>query len=593
MIAAQKLYGCTPGAVVLFREPGAIGPLWPSIYLTDDATPEAFLRTRPRGLYSIVLKLGRVLDTTHLRWAQTSQMELFDPCAADTETKRMTPRLQEAYDAALDAIDAQFDLSYWKAILVSSQTPELGASVPDYGDLENDPEMEQAIRMGIVDVGPPKNPIRKELPAPQGRFTSSSSSSSPARPRNFIPDLHKSELSLPLRQRPQPPPTLLTPAPSPPNDRNAFGFFSRPLKRSSPSGSSHSDDDLPSPTQRRKFDACPGTGRVHGYVTSSQSTEGTQYMPFGISDSEELDDDLPPPPPRRRSRVANVGRPSQHIPQSSARKLKGAATSQFTAREVFRRNGLNAPTPAAPDADVIEGDLDESNQFVQIFVGPEMDPTNDSDIDPLRRRYKFQLLKHNLWDKPYLRNTLSAKNYIEPIGDNTWELVHPRLVDIAPEDFRWAAEYLSDGDFGHREPETEEEVADSFAQCMSAWRTAELLDMDDMLDHIVDKIRASQPWWDLWNVMAFTVSIYQSEVALQAHDELKALFSEYIAELFYIYLEDDHLSSTFTARLKQLPELERDVLKKRSAQLKRRAQPGEGEDVMVEEEQEDNMDLYS
>jgi hypothetical protein len=236
---------------------------------------------------------------------------------------------------------------------------------------------------------------------------------------------------------------------------------------------------------------------------------------------------------------------------------------------------------------------DESNQFVQIFVGPEMDSTNDSDIDPLRRRHKFQLLKHHLWDKPYFRDALSGRNYIEPIGDKTWELVHPRLIDIAPEDFRWVAEYLSDGDFGHREPETEEETADTFAQCMSAWRTAELLDMDDLLDHIVDKIRASQPWWDLWNVMAFAVSIYQSEVALQAHEELKALFSDYIAELFYIYLEDDHLSGTFTARLKQLPELERHVMKKRVAQLERRAQPGEEEDAVIEAGQEDNMDLYS
>jgi hypothetical protein len=234
---------------------------------------------------------------------------------------------------------------------------------------------------------------------------------------------------------------------------------------------------------------------------------------------------------------------------------------------------------------------------VQIFVGPETDPTNNSDIDPQRRKYKLQLLKHHVWDRPYFRDTLSARNYIEPIGDNTWELVHPRLVDIAPEDFRWAAEYLSDGDFGHREPETEEEAADTFAQCVSAWRTAELLDMDDLLEHIVDKIRSSKPWWDLLNVMAFTVSIYQSEVSLQAHDDLKALFSEYIADLFYVYLEDDHLSSNFTDRLKQLPELERDILRNRMTQLERRVQPqGEGEEEAGAQEvggQEDNMDLYT
>lgn len=232
---------------------------------------------------------------------------------------------------------------------------------------------------------------------------------------------------------------------------------------------------------------------------------------------------------------------------------------------------------------------------MQIFVGPEIDPTNNSSIDPQRRRCKVQLLKHHLWNRAYFRDALSGKNYIEPTGDNTWELVHPQLINIAPEDFRWAAEYLSDGDFGHREPETEDEVADTFAQCMSAWRTAELLDMDDLLEHIVHKIRASQPWWDLWNVMAFAVSIYQSEVSLQAHDELKALFSEYVADLFYIYLEDDHLSNTFTDRLKQLPELERDVLTKRCAQLVRRLHP-QGNEAAIdhgEQRQEDDVDFYT
>ncbi|KAF3042421.1 hypothetical protein E8E12_008604 [Didymella heteroderae] len=494
-----RFRGCTPGTVIMYREPGATVPLWPSIYLTDDATPKGFLRTRPRGLYSVVLKLARVVNVNHLRWAQMSQMGTFDPCAADEKTKHTVSGLQEAYDAALDALDAQFDLSYWKAILASSQTPELGPVTTDHGDFENDPEMQQAILMGIIDVGLPKKSVRKESPALQGEFTTSFSRSPRARSRDFIPDQHASGLSLSLRQRPQPTPTPLTPAPSPPNDRNPFGFSFRPLKRSSPPSPAHSDDGLPSPTQRRKFDEC----------------------------SEE--------------------------------------------------------------------DFDKSNQFVQVFVGPETDPTNNSDIDPQRRRYKLQLLKHHVWDRTYFRDSLSGRNYIEPIGDNTWELVHPRLVDISPEDFRWAAEYLSDGDFGHREPETEEEVAEAFAQCMSAWRTAELLDMDDLLEHIVHKIRCSQPWWDLWNVMAFAVSIYQSEVPIQAHDELKAIFSEFIAEFFYIYLEDDHLSGTFTDRLKQLPELERDVVKKRLAQLELRAQPQEEEYAVSQEaeRQDDDVDLYS
>lgn len=229
-----------------------------------------------------------------------------------------------------------------------------------------------------------------------------------------------------------------------------------------------------------------------------------------------------------------------------------------------------------------------------------MDPASNSDVDPERRRFRLQLLKHSVWDRRYFRDAVSARNYFEPIGENTWELIHPRLIDILPADFRWAAEFLSDGDFGHRDPDDEDQVAETFAQCISAWKTAEILSMDDLMEHIVQKIRAAQPWWDLWNVMAFACSIYQSEVTLQAHNDLKALFSEYIAELYFIYLEDDHLSGTFLTRLKQLPELERDVLVKRIARLgaHQQLQHDRGlvlpeADVGMGDDMGDDMDLYT
>ena len=190
---------------------------------------------------------------------------------------------------------------------------------------------------------------------------------------------------------------------------------------------------------------------------------------------------------------------------------------------------------------------------------------------------------------------MSGRNYITPVGDNTWELVHPRLVDISPEDFRWAAEFLSDGDFGIRKVEDEEQAAETFAQCVSAWRTAESLSMDDLLEHIVEKLRNARPFWDLWNVFAFACSIYQSEVSLQAQDELKDLFSEFIANHFYIYVEDDHLRNTFLTRLKQLPELEKDVLLKIVARLTQQLSPQDEEIALpeeIEEVTEDHMDLY-
>lgn len=231
---------------------------------------------------------------------------------------------------------------------------------------------------------------------------------------------------------------------------------------------------------------------------------------------------------------------------------------------------------------------------MQVYVGPEADPATDTTIDPQRRRHKLQLLKHHIWDRPYFRDALSGRNYFEPIGDNTWELVHPRLADISPEDFRMAAEFLSDGSFGTRDPDTQEQVTETFAECMSAWKTAELLSMDDLLEHIVNKIWATRPWWDLFNVMLFACFIYENETPLQAHGDLKDLLSDFIAEHYDIYVEDDSLRAEFMTRLKQLPELRRDVHKKIAEQTEQRLEPPQEEEVVAQEEhEENNMDLYN
>ncbi|KAH6616305.1 hypothetical protein C7974DRAFT_42200 [Boeremia exigua] len=519
---------CTPGTVILFREQYRT-PLWPAVYITDAATPASFLKTRPHGFWSVVLKLAPILNTSHLRWAQTSQMIPFDPSAADDSTKRSTPGLEDAYDVAREAQESGFDLQYWKVILASSQDQQIITIDSDDEDWNHDPQMQIAIKMGLI-----KDTSLKAKVAGSEHLNARPGPSIP-RAEIFAPYPSSSELPLPSRR-----PVLQAPTPTPsPTNRSSFLYhYPQPLQRAS-SPFIDSDAETPSPLQKRKR-------------------------------GDHLEDlyDKSPSHRRRKTNIA-AGPKTPELISQPAVASKNSARSSLTANQVFRRNGLNASTlvSAPPDADVIEEDLDESSQFVQVFVGPEVDPTSDSNIDPERRKYKLQLLKHHLWDRHYFRDKISARNYFEPIGDNTWELVHPRLTDIQPEDFRWAAEFLSDGDFGIREPENEEQVAEAFAQCMSAWNTAELLSMDDLLEHISVKISAARPWWDLWNVMAFACSIYQSDLALQAHDELKALFSEYIADLFHIYLDDDYLSSTFLTRLKQLPELERDILTKRVARL--------------------------
>jgi hypothetical protein len=231
---------------------------------------------------------------------------------------------------------------------------------------------------------------------------------------------------------------------------------------------------------------------------------------------------------------------------------------------------------------------EESNQFVQVFVGPHIDPNDDPDVDPERKQHRFQLLKCHVWDRPYFRNTISARNYFLPIGDNAWELQHPHLTDIHPDDFKLIAEYLTDNDFGHRHPQGEEQVSETFAHCMSAWRTAELLGMDDLLDHIVEKMEATTEDWNMYNVMAFACNLYQPcDYPLDAHDKIKGLLTGYIAEYFFIYIDADDLRAEFLDRLKQSPEFKHDVL------IKVAGQPNHQQRAAEVDGADEDMDLYS
>jgi hypothetical protein len=80
---------------------------------------------------------------------------------------------------------------------------------------------------------------------------------------------------------------------------------------------------------------------------------------------------------------------------------------------------------------------------------------------------------------------------------------------------------------------------------------------------------------------------------LEAHNDFKNLLSDFIAEHYDIYIEDDVLRAEFMTRFKQLPELKRDVLKKIVEQSEQRLGLQEQEEVAQDEHEHDNMDLYS
>ena len=163
-------------------------------------------------------------------------------------------------------------------------------------------------------------------------------------------------------------------------------------------------------------------------------------------------------------------------------------------------------------------------------------------------------------------------NYFDLNDDGIWELQHPALPDIDPDDFVFAAEYLESDDFGHRSPRDGDgdQMEDAFVQCIAAWGVAEKLRMSDLMDHIVDKLeRHIEP--ELQAVLIFACRIYEScDTGLPSRDRLRDYLATHIAENWWIYLGDDHLSGVFIERLKRLPELERDIYARRMAALNER-----------------------
>jgi hypothetical protein len=165
-------------------------------------------------------------------------------------------------------------------------------------------------------------------------------------------------------------------------------------------------------------------------------------------------------------------------------------------------------------------------------------------------------------------------------------LIHPRLPEINPEAFNCISEYLTsaDADFGHRSPE-ERDVEDTFAECIIAWKTADVLGMDDLLDHIVNKMRTMEPWWNDHIMMLFARNIYQTtDFMASAHTNMRNILSSYIAMNFFDYMtESSELRNEFVKYLKLLPQLERDIYSKRMENLNTQLELEEATDIQGEE----------
>ncbi|KAF2033730.1 hypothetical protein EK21DRAFT_98129 [Setomelanomma holmii] len=207
---------------------------------------------------------------------------------------------------------------------------------------------------------------------------------------------------------------------------------------------------------------------------------------------------------------------------------------------------------SAPTSDVVDGDLSGSRDFVQLRIGPNQEV--------------HTLQKQVVWDRPYFRNTRTGTNHFTINQDNAWELCHPRLVHVETEDFQFVAEWLTDGEFGIRSPDDKEQTKEAIAQCVAAWEAAEKLDMDDMLEDIANKVKFFE--WDNEDVLTLAILVYRSSgPRLPAHELMREWISSFLAHHFWIYIKDETIGNAFRKRVRQLRELERDILKKRSENL--------------------------
>ena len=180
--------------------------------------------------------------------------------------------------------------------------------------------------------------------------------------------------------------------------------------------------------------------------------------------------------------------------------------------------------------------------------------------------------KKDVWNRPYFQDSRTGINYFNLNDDNIWELRHPKLAHVELEDFQFIAEYLTDGEFGLRIPDGPDQNKEAIAQCVSAWETSEKLSMDDMLEHIAEKVKFLE--WDNEDVLTLAILVYRtSGASLHAHEMMKDWISDFLAHHFWSYVKDETIGHYFRKRIRRLPELERDVFVKRAESLKTGADP--------------------
>jgi hypothetical protein len=202
---------------------------------------------------------------------------------------------------------------------------------------------------------------------------------------------------------------------------------------------------------------------------------------------------------------------------------------------------------------------------VDFIVGPEHET--------------FHVLKSEVDRRKYFANNSLGANCMIKAGRNKWSFQRPCLQTIDPEDFKPVAEYLSTGGFGHRVIEDAEQKGKALIDCCSAWRVADALVMDDLLDYIVGKMERLRPW-GLVETLAFAEVVYEMEGApLPAYRRMKNVLSDLVAANYLEYLRD--YPTAFGEHMVRIPEFLDDVHRARGKILERMPKPSQRHDSVT------------
>ncbi|EDU51505.1 hypothetical protein PtrSN002B_001559 [Pyrenophora tritici-repentis] len=498
----------SPGSLVQYQASGTSLPPWPAVICTDDMAPTEMQRTRPNGYFYVTLVL--LLDERfEFHWARTSELGEYDPFAPyeNEEIVASTPRLGDAYEMANNALEAGFTLDDWRD-RVNQRSVE-SDSCSDSDESDDDSEMQWALRASQEDYDRQHSHNRKRTLSPP----------KPARDsRSRITVIPRKDKETAHTDRPSRA-TQSNHSRTIPDNYSDFLTSRSPARPPPLLISEVASSSLPSPVLPSRLGRCDTPIDLTD-DTSSQQPTANQSAPTSTN------------APNRTSFQQN---------SFLDRTLGGLGRS-------FRE----------PKSDTVDGELSQSKEFVQIPVGPD--------------GVVSTLAKACVWNRKYWLDVRFGVNHFDLNDDGIFELQHPGLPEIDPDDFVFAAEYLESSDFGHRNPRDgdDDQMQEAFVQCIAAWGVAEKLCMHDLMDHIVEKLeRHIEP--ELMAVVIFAAQIYEAEeTPLPSQMRLKDYLATYIAQNWWIYVGDDHLSGPFIERLKTLPELERDIYARRLVALNER-----------------------